>query len=51
MTFSPQELANMPLNPTVGPVTGLAARDQVGRKQDAGATTAPVLPRGLSAMR
>jgi hypothetical protein len=43
--------ANKPLNPTVGPVTVAAARDQDGRNQVAGATTAPVLPRGLSATR
>jgi hypothetical protein len=42
---------NMPLNPAVGLVTVVAARDQAGRKQDSGATTAPVLPRGLSAIR
>jgi hypothetical protein len=42
---------NMPLNPTMGPVTLVAARDQDGRSQDSGATTAPVRPRGLSAIR
>ena len=45
------EPSNMPLNPTVGPVAVAAARDQAGRKQEAGATTAPVRPRGLSAIR
>ena len=45
------ELANKPLNPTVGPVTVAAAREQAGREQDSGATTAPVRPRGLSAIR
>jgi hypothetical protein len=43
--------ANMPLNPTVGPVTVAAASDQGGRNQVSGATTAPVRPRGLSAIR
>jgi hypothetical protein len=42
---------NRPLNPTVGPVTVAAARDQAGRKQDPRATTAPVRPRAFSATR